>query len=69
MALGLTSAQIKEILDKDILEDLIEKYEGKYEGCPHLTGAFGLRELIIKLIIENNTCIESQLSSAGVILS
>ena len=69
MALGLTSKQIEKILDLDKLEDIIGGYEREIESNPQLTGAFGLRELIIELIIKNNKRIERQLSSSGIIIS
>ena len=69
MALGLTKTQIEKILDLDRLEDIIDRFEKDIEGNPQLTGAFGLRELIIELIIKNNQRIKRQLSSVGITIS
>jgi len=69
MALGLTSAEIKEILDRDKLDELIEEFEERFKGLPQVTGALALRALVIELIIKNNERIETQLSSAGVSIS
>ena len=63
MALGLTSDEIKQILNKDTLECLCNEYDAQSEGLPHVSGALALRELVIKLTVENNKRIDRQLSS------
>lgn len=63
MKLGLGKAEIEKILDLDRLSSVIERYEREIEGNPQLTGAFGLRELIIELMVKNNQRINRQLSS------
>ena len=42
MVLGLTKTEIKEVLDRDVLEDLCAKYDEQYEGCPQFSGAVAL---------------------------
>jgi len=69
MALGLTSAEIKEVLDRDKLEELIGEFDERLEGLPQISGALGLRTLVIELILKNNERIEAQLLSAGVNIS
>ncbi len=69
MALGLTSAEIKEILDRDKLDELIGEFDERFEGLPQVTGALALRALVIELIIKNNERIETQLLSVGVNIS
>jgi hypothetical protein len=69
MTLGLTSAEIKEILDRDKLDELIGEFEERFEGLPQVTGALALRSLVIELIIKNNERIETQIISAGVNIS
>ena len=39
MALGLTSAEIKEILDRDKLDELIGEFEERFGGFLQVTGA------------------------------
>jgi len=36
MTLGLTSAEIKEILDRDKLDELIGEFEERFEGLPQV---------------------------------
>ena len=69
MALGLTKAEIEKILDLDRLSYTIDRFEKDWEGNPQLTGAFGLRELIIELIIKNNQRIKRQIASVGITIS
>lgn len=69
MVLGLTSAEIKQLLDRERLEELLDKYDERHSGLPQLSATLTLRDLITELILENNKRIESQLSSAGITIS
>jgi hypothetical protein len=69
MALGLTKSEIQEVLGREIIDELIVKYNTESEEPPQLSYILAMRDLIVELIVLNNEQIEAQLSNMRVSFS
>lgn len=66
MTLGLTKSEIQKVLAKDIMDELVAKYNEESRQESQLNYILAIRDLIVELIILNNEQIEAQLSNLRV---